>query len=158
MSKYVATQKRKSLIPEFDAEEAWLFLLLCGFIVRVQGLCVFPLETWGGRLKAQLLSSYIHPLHPLPLSLTIGSGIMTLTGTLYRKMVITQIWWKSYKSAIHVMVNNSLQYGSSKKTSSTTSAAMQCIISLAFPPLAITITHHGKTTSVIHPSQIHIPR
>lgn len=36
---------------------------------------------------------------PIPLLLlsSMESGIMTLTGTLYRKVVITQIWWKSLK-------------------------------------------------------------
>lgn len=50
-----------------------------------------------GHQKAQRLSSYICPLHSPPLSSRIGSGIMTLWGTLYRKGVITQIWWKSHK-------------------------------------------------------------
>lgn len=70
----------------------------------------------GGRQKAQRLSSYICPLHPFLLSSTIGSGIMTLTGTLRRKVVITQIWWKSREhTAIHAMVNNALRCGGEKK-------------------------------------------
>lgn len=41
---------------------------------------------------------------------------MTLTGTLCRKVVITQIWWKSREhTAIHATVNNALWYGGEKK-------------------------------------------
>lgn len=53
-----------------------------------------------GHQKAQRLSSYICPLHPLPQSSTIGSGIMTLWGTLYRKADMVEesqiqpsLWW-----------------------------------------------------------------
>lgn len=114
------SRKKENIILEFDAEEAWLLFLLCGFVVSVEAVSRLPRDVrggrGGGRQKAQRLSSYICPLHPFLLSSTIGSGIMTLTGTLRRKVVITQIWWKSREhTAIHAMVNNALRCGGEKK-------------------------------------------
>lgn len=135
------SRKKENIILEFDAEEAWLLFLLCGFVVSVEAVSRLPRDVrgrGGGRQKAQRLSSYICPLHPFLLSSTIGSGIMTLTGTLRRKVVITQIWWKSREhTAIHAMVNNALRCGGEKKkkkTRSATSRVMQWIISSPFRP------------------------
>lgn len=97
---------------------------------------------------------------PFPLSSQIGSGIMTLTGTLFRKVVITQIHWTS---GGRVHPRGGSQYGGAVRKQPR-SPVMCCgaLPPSLSPPLGITIAHYGgrrvelKNNPISHSSSVDI--
>ncbi len=132
---------KENIIPEFDAEEAWLLLLLCGSAVRVGAVSLPPGDMRG--TSESTAPVILHPSSPSP-SPVINGWIRDndshrdplQEGGHYADMVEElqiqpAMWWLT------------ILYNTAAERKQDRTAVVQCSASFPHPfPLAITITHH----------------